>query len=340
MLFAQMSKPGNGCARMPAMSAAIRLVYMGTPDFAVPSLRALTTLGQVVGVVTQPDRPAGRGQKLSPPPVKAFALAAGLPIIQPARLREPEAMAQLAAWQPDLIVVAAFGQILKPAVLDLPRCGCLNVHASLLPRWRGAAPIPRAIEAGDSRTGISIMRMEEGLDTGPVVDSVATPILGDDTAATLTDRLAALGAEAIVRALRRLDRDGRLEAVPQSSVGATYAAKISRDDAAIDWTLDATTLDRRVRAYEPAPGAHAVFGDTEVKIRAARPIVRAASALAGEVVASGAAGIDVACGAQPEDGALRVVELQPAGGRRMTAAAYAAGRGIRPGARFGPGRRG
>ncbi|MFO1282944.1 MAG: methionyl-tRNA formyltransferase [Burkholderiales bacterium] len=321
--------------------AGLAVGFAGTPVFAATALEAIAQAGYTITVVlTRPDRPKGRGLKLEASPVKELATRLGAPVLQPPSLKTEGDRAMLAGFAPDVLVVAAYGLLLPRAVLDWPRRGCLNIHASLLPRWRGAAPIPRAIEAGDSRTGISIMRMEEGLDTGPVVDSVATPILGDDTAATLTDRLAALGAEAIVRALRRLDRDGRLEAVPQSSVGATYAAKISRDDAAIDWTLDATTLDRRVRAYEPAPGAHAVFGDTEVKIRAARPIVRAASALAGEVVASGAAGIDVACGAQPEDGALRVVELQPAGGRRMTAAAYAAGRGIRPGARFGPGRRG
>lgn len=321
--------------------AGLEVGFAGTPAFAATALEAIALAGYTITVVlTRPDRPKGRGLKLEASPVKALASRLGSPVLQPPSLKAEGDRAVLAGHAPDVLVVAAYGLLLPRAVLDWPRRGCLNIHASLLPRWRGAAPIPRAIEAGDRRTGISIMRMDEGLDTGPVVESVATPIQDDDTAATLTDRLATLGAEAIVRTLRRLDRDGRLEAVPQPAVGATYAAKISRDDAAIDWALDAATLDRRVRAYEPAPGAHAVFGDAEVKIRAARPIARAASAAAGEVVACGIGGIDVACGERPEDGALRVVELQPAGGRRMTAAAYAAGRGIRPGARFGPGRRG
>ncbi|MBL8055160.1 MAG: methionyl-tRNA formyltransferase, partial [Anaerolineales bacterium] len=284
------------------MSAPVRLVYMGTPDFAVPSLRALTALGQVVGVVTQPDRPAGRGQKLSPPPVKQFALAAGLPIIQPARLREPEAMAQLTAWQPDLIVVAAFGQLLKPAVLDLPRWGCLNVHASLLPRWRGAAPIAAALLAGDAETGVTLMRMDPGLDTGPLLARRAEAIRPDDTTPALTARLAEAGAALLAEQLPAYLR-GELRAEPQDPALATYAPQLKKEDGRLDFSQPAEALARRVRALLPWPAAFALWQGQPFKILRAAPLPDAGPAEPG-LVFQAEQGPAVACG----QGALRLDE--------------------------------
>ncbi|MEO8485242.1 MAG: methionyl-tRNA formyltransferase [Betaproteobacteria bacterium] len=318
--------------------SALRVGFAGTPAFATRALQAIAAAGFTIPLcLTQPDRPKGRGLKLERSPVRALAEALRIEVFQPRSLRSPEDRAPFVEVPLDVLVVAAYGLILPQPLLDWPRHGCLNIHASRLPRWRGAAPIARAIEAGDRETGISIMRMDAGLDTGPIVGTVDVPIALRDTAATLHDRLAEVGAHAIVATLGRLAHDQALHATPQSAQGATYAAKIGRRDAAIEWTLGAVALDRRVRAFDPVPGATASYAGETVKIHRALPIGRSGAATPGEVIARTSEGIDVACGAHPAEGALRLVEVQPAGGRRMTADAYAAGRGIGPGARFGAG---
>lgn len=230
-----------------------RVVFMGSPMFAVPTLRALAAHYPVVGVVTQPDRPAGRGKKLTPPPVKTVAQELGLPVMQPRRLRAPEAFAQLQAWAPDLIVVAAYGQILRPNVLALPRYGCLNVHASLLPRWRGASPIQHAILAGDRETGVTIMLMDEGLDTGPILSQRAIPIAPEDTGATLSEKLASLGAELLLETLPAY-LSGALQPRPQPEEGVTYAPLLKKEDGRLDCHQPAEVLARQVRAFDPWPG--------------------------------------------------------------------------------------
>lgn len=287
-------------------------------------------------MLSQPDRPKGRGLAVDASPVKTLATSLGLPVLQPASLKSDADRAAALAIPLDVLVVAAYGLILPPPVLAWPRHGCLNVHASRLPRWRGAAPIVRAIEAGDSTTAVTIMQMDAGLDTGPMIEVVEVPIRDRETAGTLGDRLAEEGAKAIVAVLQRLARDGSLAATPQPTEGATYAPKVGRRDAAIDWTRDARTLDRQVRACDPVPGAHASFGSERVKVWRAQPAVQAPAGAPGEVVAADPGALTLACGPDGRD-ALRVLEVQPAGGRRMTAAAFAAGRGIGPGARFGPG---
>ena len=253
-----------------ASSRHPRVVFMGSPAFALPTLEALARHYPLVGVVTQPDRPAGRGNRLKAPPVKARALELGLPVIQPRRLSEPEAMATLREWAPDLIVVAAFGQILKPDVLDLPRYGCLNVHASLLPRWRGAAPIPYALLHGDAQTGVTIMRMDEGLDTGPILSQRATTILPDDTAATLSRRLSHMGAELLLDTLPPY-LEGELEPQPQDDSLATYAPRLTRADGALDFSRSAAHLARQVRAFDPWPGTFMAWRGRRLKVLAAHP---------------------------------------------------------------------
>jgi methionyl-tRNA formyltransferase len=295
-----------------------RLVFMGTPDFAVPSLRALAQHHSVVGVVTQPDRPAGRGQKLIESPVKQCARGAGLPVIQPGKLREPEAMAQLRAWSPDLIVVAAFGQILKPALLDLPPHGCVNVHASLLPRHRGAAPIAAAILAGDAETGVTIMQMDVGLDTGPMLAQRAEPIRPDDTTASLTERLAHIGAELLIETLPGY-LAGALEPQAQDDALATYAPQLKKEDGHLNFTQPAEELERRVRAFTPWPGAFALWEGQSLKLLRAVPI-RGSQAAPG-LVFQHPHGPAVGCGA----GALRLIEIQPAGKKPMLAADFARG---------------
>ncbi len=249
----------------------IKIVFMGTPDFAVPSLEALIPTGNVVGVVTQPDRPAGRGNKLRQPPVKVAALNADLPVYQPESLRSRDAAAPIAAWQPDLIVVAAFGQILRRHLLELPRLGCVNVHASLLPRWRGASPIQHAILAGDAETGVTLMQMDRGLDTGDMLVKESLMIATDETAATLHDRLAALGGEMMTRYLPDL-LNGRLSPTPQSDDEANYAPLISKTDGRLDWSEAAVALDRRLRAMSPWPGATTTWQGKPVKILSAVPL--------------------------------------------------------------------
>ncbi|MFZ5573582.1 MAG: methionyl-tRNA formyltransferase [Pseudomonadota bacterium] len=304
----------------------MRLIFAGTPPFAAAALDALADAGHAIALVlTQPDRPAGRGMKLMPSAVKTAALAHGLPVAQPASLKTPEAQAELAAVDADVMVVAAYGLILPQAVLDIPRRGCLNIHASLLPRWRGAAPIQRAILAGDTETGITIMQMDAGLDTGAMLLKSVVPILDTDTGGSLHDKLAGVGARAIVEALARLDT---LAPVAQDDAQATYAAKLDKEEARLDWSRPAAELARAVRAFNPVPGAWTLVDGAPLKIWAAAPVP--GQGAPGEVLDAGER-LVVACG----DGALALTELQPAGSKRMTAAAFLAGRRLAPGARLG-----
>ena len=305
----------------------MKVAFAGTPEFAAAALEAILAAGfDVPLVLTQPDRPAGRGMQLQPSPVKQVALAAGIPVHQPEKLRTPEQQAPLAAVQADVLVVAAYGIILPQAVLDLPRHGCLNIHASLLPRWRGAAPIHRAIQAGDAETGITIMQMDAGLDTGPMLLSRAEAIHADDTTGSLHDRLAQLGADMIVEALRALP--GGLTATPQPADGVTYAAKIGKAEATVDWNRPAAEIERAIRAFNPFPGAVATLQQTPVKLWRARAID--ATGTPGEVLLAEGAGVIVACG----QGALCVTELQKPGGKRLPAAEFLRGMPIAAGSRF------
>ncbi|QNM96868.1 methionyl-tRNA formyltransferase [Chitinimonas koreensis] len=300
----------------------MKLIFAGTPDFAAAALDALLAAGHEVPLVlTQPDRPAGRGMKLVASPVKQLAERHGIAVYQPERLRTAEQQAPVAAVEAELMVVAAYGIILPQAVLDLPRHGCLNIHASLLPRWRGAAPIQRAIQAGDGETGITVMQMDAGLDTGAMLSTHPVAILPNDTAASLHDKLAAEGARAIVEALARLPAL-QAAAVPQPAEGVTYAEKIRKDEAAIDWTLPAEQLARNLRAFDPFPGCTARHGEAIVKCWAG--VAEADGAVAGrpgEVLSADAHGIRVATGA----GVLRLTELQRPGGKRLPAQAFLAG---------------
>lgn len=299
--------------------SAEKLLFAGTPDFALASLLALVEAGHIpLAVLTQPDRPAGRGKKLTGSPVKDFAVAERIPVWQPASLKDQQVIADIAALEPDLVVVAAYGLLLPQAVLDIPRQGCLNVHASLLPRWRGAAPIQHAILHGDEETGVCLMQMEAGLDTGPVFASAATDIRPDESAGELHDRLAWLGGDLL---LRHLDQvlAGELEAIPQDESLATYAGKIRKEDAHIDWHRPALEIQRQIRAYNPVPGASFEFGNERVKCWQAR-VVDDLEGPAGAVVRSGKDGVDVACG---RDG-LRLVEVQRPGRRKISAAEFAA----------------
>ena len=305
----------------------MRIIFAGTPPFAAAALDALAAAGHDIALVlTQPDRPAGRGMKLTPSAVKQAALARNLPVYQPASLKTPESQAALAAVGADVMVVAAYGLILPQAVLDLPRLGCLNIHASLLPRWRGAAPIQRAILAGDAETGITIMQMDAGLDTGAMLAKTVVPIGATDTAASLHDVLAAAGAAAIVDALANYPA---LVPEPQDDTQATYAAKLSKDEARLDWNLSADALARAVRAYNPAPGAWTLLEGTPLKIWVAQAVAGAGTP--GVLLRAEADQLVVACGS----GALALQELQPAGSKRMGATAFLAGRPLAPGARFG-----
>lgn len=301
----------------------MKLAFAGTPAFAATALHAIVAAGHDVALVlTQPDRPAGRGLKLQPSAVKALAVRQNLRVLQPAGLRLDgrnatqalQVREALQAAAPEAMVVAAYGLILPPWLLALPSAGCLNIHASLLPRWRGAAPIQRALEAGDRETGISIMQMDAGLDTGAVTLTQTLPIGPEDTSATLQDRLAALGARAIVEALARLSR-GELVAIPQPSEGATYANKIQKHEAVLDWRSDAALLERRIRAFDPFPGATLVDRGQTLKVW--RGVVRRDfGGTAGEVLSTLPGPLVVACGG----GALELVELQRPGGRRLPAA--------------------
>jgi len=300
------------------MSAAT-ILFAGTPEFARVSLCALVDAGYVpVVVLTQPDRPAGRGKKLTASPVKAYAESQDIDIWQPATLKDSDVVAKIAELDPDIIIVAAYGLILPQVLLDIPKLGCLNVHASLLPRWRGAAPIQQSILNGDAETGICLMQMEAGLDTGPVYASAATPIAADETSGELHDRLAALGGELLVNKLDDI-LDGNLEALPQDDAVATYAGKIRRQDAAIDWDCDAEDIHRRIRAYNPVPGAYFDLAGESVKCWKAE-VAEGWEGHSGKILEAGKAGIIVACGT----GALRLIDLQRPGKKRVTGAEFAA----------------
>ncbi|HTH40695.1 MAG TPA: methionyl-tRNA formyltransferase [Rhodocyclaceae bacterium] len=305
----------------------MKVIFAGTPEFAAQALRAILAAGHEVPLVlTQPDRPAGRGQKLQPSPVKQVALEHGIPVHQPERLKDPATHQPIIDAAADVMVVAAYGLILPQAVLDIPRHGCLNIHGSLLPRWRGAAPIQRAIEAGDKESGVVIMQMEAGLDTGPMLLTESLSITDDDTAASLHDKLAAQGARLIVDALARLPE---LQAVPQPEEGVTYAHKIEKAEAAIDWNLSAEQLARRIRAFNPFPGATAKHGELLLKCWQAQPI--AGQGKPGQVLAADGNGVVVACGS----GALCLTELQKPGGKRLLAADFLRGHPLQAGDRLG-----
>jgi methionyl-tRNA formyltransferase len=319
----------------------LRLGVAGTPEFAVPALERLHEAQAVVAVLTQPDRPAGRGQALKVSPVKRRALELGLPVYQPPTLKTPEARDLLAGLDLDLLVVAAYGLILPPDILKIPRLGCINIHASLLPRWRGAAPIQRALLAGDASTGVTIMRMEAGLDTGPMLASRATPIGAYDTAQSLQDLLARLGADLMVATLPAL-MSGGLKEQPQTDQGVTYAAKIGKAEARIDWAQDALQIWRQVRAFNPWPVAETRYQGQQLRLWEAEPApestpgatastgsLEVLGAVPGTVVGAGATGIDVACGS----GVLRVRRLQLAGRKPLVAGDFLAGQRL-VGARF------
>jgi methionyl-tRNA formyltransferase len=295
----------------------LRVVFAGTPEFSVPCLEACRASGaDVVAVYTQPDRPAGRGRKLTPSPVKQAATAAGIPVEQPESLKSEEARATLAAYKPDLMVVVAYGLILPRKVLAIPRLGCWNVHASVLPRWRGAAPIQRAILAGDNESGVDLMQMEAGLDTGPVLLERRTPISRDDTGGSLHDRLAALGADVLTEGLSRVIAGETLVSHAQPEEGVTYAHKLDKAEAKLDFTRPAMELERQVRAFDPWPVAEGEVSGEMLRIWSARAID--GEGAPGAVLGMSRDGIDIACG----EGALRVMALQRAGGKRITAADY------------------
>lgn len=303
----------------------MKVIFAGTPEFAAAALAALHQAGfELPLVLTQPDRPAGRGMQLQASPVKQYALEHGIPVAQPVSLKtngkHPEVAAQaqalLRTTPHDVMVVAAYGLILPAPVLQIPRLGCINIHASLLPRWRGAAPIHRAIEAGDTETGITLMQMDEGLDTGAMIAMTSEAILPNDTTPSLHDRLAALGARMIVDALVQLAQGHALPATPQPEAGVCYAAKISKQEAVLDFREPALMLERRIRAFHPFPGAVAQIGDVAIKVSAAR--LSAATGQPGEVLSADPLGVTVACG----EGALTFTELQKPGGKRLAAGAF------------------
>ena len=303
----------------------MRVIFAGTPEFAAAALQAIIAAGHEIPLVlTQPDRPAGRGMNLMPSPVKKMALDSGLEVYQPISLKDAAAQERIAALRADVMVVAAYGLILPQAVLDMPRFGCINIHASLLPRWRGAAPIHRALLAGDAETGVCIMQMEAGLDTGPVLLRGAFPIASDDTTASLHDKLASLGATLVVEALPRLPLPPEI----QSQEGVTYAHKIEKSEALIDWTQPASVIDRHVRAFNPFPGAQALLGRQTIKLWKASPLAQ--SGEIGRIMAVDREKIVVACG----EGALAVTELQKAGGKRLPVQHFLAGNPLKVGDRF------
>jgi methionyl-tRNA formyltransferase len=296
----------------------MRIVFAGTPEFAVPCLRAAASKGEVVAVYTQPDRPAGRGRGLTPSPVKLEAVQRGIPVHQPENFRSAESKAVLRALKPDVMVVVAYGLILPQSVLDIPEHGCWNVHASLLPRWRGAAPIQRAIEAGDTRTGVCLMQMEKGLDTGPVLLAQALDIGPEETGGQLHDRLSELGARVLSDALGLLRATIQLPPHPQPAEGVTYAHKLDKAEAKLDWSQPATVLANKVRAFNPWPVAEAQLTGERVRVHAARALDETHDAAPGSVLHAGREGIDIACG----KGVLRLQTLQRDGGKPISAQDY------------------
>ena len=297
---------------------ALRVVFAGTPEFAVPCLRAAAQRAEVVAVYTQPDRPAGRGRQLALSPVKIQALALGLPVFQPQDFRSVRERDTLRALQPDLLVVVAYGLILPASVLAIPRYGGWNVHASLLPRWRGAAPIQRAIEAGDRATGVCLMQMEKGLDTGPVLLALRADIAADDTGGSLQDRLALLGAELVEDGLKLLRAGIRPLPVAQPAEGVTYARKIEKSEAVLDWRQTATTRLNKARAFHPWPICEAIVAGERLRIHAATALPLQHRTTPGTVLVANRSGIDVAC----SEGALRLLTVQRAGGRAVAVADY------------------
>ena len=293
------------------MPDSLRIVFAGTPEFAAEHLKALlASPHEIVAVYTQPDRPAGRGQKLMPSPVKQLALEHGIAVYQPASLRNEEAQAELAALKPDLMVVVAYGLILPQAVLDIPRLGCINSHASLLPRWRGAAPIQRAVQAGDAESGVTVMQMEAGLDTGPMLLKVSTPISASDTGGSLHDRLAQLGPQAVLQAIAGLAA-GTLIGAVQDDALANYAHKLNKDEARLDFSRPAVELERLVRAFHPWPICHTMLNGDALKVHAAE--IGEGKGSPGTILAADKNGLTVACG----DGALRLTRLQLPGGKPL-----------------------
>ncbi|WP_020409175.1 methionyl-tRNA formyltransferase [Hahella ganghwensis] len=309
-----------------------RIIFAGTPEFAATALQALINQQfNIIAVYTQPDRPAGRGQKLTPSPVKSLALEHGIPVEQPLSFKNPEDIARLAEYKADIMIVAAYGLILPQAVLDLPALGCLNIHASLLPRWRGAAPIQRAIQAGDTETGITIMQMEAGLDTGPMLLKTSTPIQDSDTGGSLHDRLADMGGEAIVDALNKLDT---LTPELQDSNQATYASKLHKRESAIDWSQSAESIVRNIRAFNPWPGTSGICGKDQIKIWEAEAISAAHEHLPGIIISRQSGGIEVACGQD----ILLIHKLQLPGAKAMAVTDFVNGNQSKllPGERFNP----
>ena len=296
----------------------MRIVFAGTPAFAVPCLRAAHAHHEIVAVYTQPDRPAGRGRGLTPSPVKLEAIQRGIPVLQPLSLKKKSTQDALREMQPDVMVVVAYGLILPQAVLDIPQYGCWNVHASLLPRWRGAAPIQRAIEAGDDETGVCLMQMEAGLDTGPVLLAQSLPIGPDETGGQLHDRLSDLGAQVLRDALGLLRAGVRLPPHVQSEVGVEYAHKLDKAEAKLDWTQPADVLARKVRAFNPWPIAEAQVAGERLRIHGAVPVDQVHAATPGTLLAAGRQGLDIACGL----GVLRLRVVQREGGKAITAADY------------------
>jgi methionyl-tRNA formyltransferase len=295
-----------------------RIVFMGSPDFAVPALKALAMNYRLVGVVTQPDRPAGRGGNLKPPAVKTAALRLDIPIIQPEKLRNPDALDQLRAWEPDLIVVAAFGQILRKDVLDLPKWGCINIHGSLLPRGRGAAPIQAAILAGDQETGITIMKMDAGVDTGPMLSQRAIPILPDDTAGTLFEKLAPLGAELLLETLPGY-LSGEVQPQHQPTEGVTYAPMLKKEDGRLDFNQPAALLERRVRAFNPWPGTWFEFNKSTLKVLHVRVSAEKKPGAGQRITLNEYPAVGT------KAGILILEEIQPAGRKPMSGKAFLAG---------------
>jgi methionyl-tRNA formyltransferase len=306
----------------------VKIIFAGTPQFAADALAALLEEHQIIAVLTQPDRPSGRGMQLAASPVKQFALLHGLKLMQPASLKNEETQKDIAQLDADLMVVAAYGLILPKGVLQMPRRGCLNIHASLLPRWRGAAPIQRAILAGDAETGITIMQMDEGLDTGDMLLKKACVIAADDTARTLHDKLAELGAQAIIEALKKMQQ-GKLVPEQQNAQLVTYAAKLTKSEAQLDWKQDAAQLERAVRGYFPFPTANTLFGEIPIKILRAH-LAEGKPAEPGQVIDTDNGRILVACG----KGVLALEVLQKPGGKPLPVAQFVQSLSIKVGDRF------